>query len=189
VRTVGINLSRNPFRSDRGIWAGTFIVSAMLLIGLGTMLYLILAERDQVADLRDVNERLRLQLTRLSRDETGTRASLQRKENATLFERSVFLNSLLLPKSMSWTRLFGDLEATIPFNVKILSVRQQITGDAAIALDMVIATENPESVIAMLKRMENSAYFSQTKVSSIAPPSQNDNTYKYRLTVMYDQKL
>lgn len=186
---VPVNLAREPFKNERPLVAGAVAVGSILVITLLAQVLLFISERNRVADLRDEVARLDAQVARLNARETEVRSTLQRGDNTAVFERSVFLNSLIRPKSMSWTRMFVDLERVVPYNVKIMSIRQQINDRNEIMLDMVVAAQTAEPVIDMLKRMERSDQFSRTQVSSIAPPAQNDNTFKYRVTVNYDQQL
>jgi len=41
-------------------------------------------------------------------------AVLHQPENASVLERSVFLNDLIYHKAISWSRMFADLEKTAP---------------------------------------------------------------------------
>jgi type IV pilus assembly protein PilN len=58
-----------------------------------------------------------------------------------------------------------------------------------VQLDMIVGTTRPESVITLLKNLQNSALFGAASLVTATPPSQNDPLYKYRVTVPYDQKL
>ncbi len=40
-----------------------------------------------------------------------------------MLERSLFLNTLIERKAISWTKIFADLEKVLPYNVRLVSVR------------------------------------------------------------------
>ena len=40
-----------------------------------------------------------------------------------MLERSLLLNALVDRKSISWTRIFADLEIVLPYNVRVIHVR------------------------------------------------------------------
>ena len=40
-----------------------------------------------------------------------------------MLERSLFLNTLIERKAISWTKIFADLEKVMPYNVRLVSVR------------------------------------------------------------------
>jgi hypothetical protein len=56
-------------------------------------------------------------------------------------------------------------------------------------LDLVVAAPSPEPVMQFVAKLESSDSFSQTAVSGIAPPTENDPFYRYRLSVNYAQKI
>lgn len=186
---IQINLSRQPFQNNRPLIVTTAILSTLLLLSLGVLSYLAFHERQQVADLRETVDALESRSAILAKEESTLRAEIRRGENGAVFDRSVFLNSLILPKAISWSLMFNDLEGVVPHNVRLVSIRPQVNAQNQIVLDMVVAAKNGEPVIDLLKRMEGSARFTNTQVASLTPPSQNDDTFKYRITVIYAQKL
>ncbi len=106
-----------------------------------------------------------------------------------MIERNAFLNVLLYRKGISWTRIFEDLEGALPHNVRLVSVRPQVTANNDLILDMVVGAASNEPVIELLKRLESSPLFGATSVQSWLPPSQNEPLYRYRVSVNYVQKL
>ncbi|MBI3470049.1 MAG: hypothetical protein HY013_01680 [Candidatus Solibacter usitatus] len=90
---------------------------------------------------------------------------------------------------ISWTRIFGELEQVLPHNVRIISVRPQVTPQNEIYLEMVVGSLAPEPIIEMLMRLESSEQFGATLVNNWLPPSQTEPLYRYRVSVNYAQKL
>ena len=186
---IPINLASQPFRRDRAVLAA-FVAATLILLGtLGTLITLIVADRALLADVRtDVNS-LNRQIRTATVEQERLDAVLRRPENAEVLERSVFLNALLYRKGISWTRIFADLEKTIPYNVKVLAIRPSVNSRNEVLLDMTVGADSPEPVIQLYRALEESALFGSVVEHSSLPPTQSDPLYRYRMTVIYAQKL
>jgi len=106
-----------------------------------------------------------------------------------VLERSLFLNTLLFRKGISWTKVFADLEKELPPNVRIITIRPQVVSENQVYLEMTVGAESPAPVVDLLTRLESSEVFGATTVYNIVTPSQNDPLYRYRVSVNYGQKL
>ena len=186
---IGINLASQPFRRDRPVAVGAALLSAALLVMLGALVWLARVDREQLKDSRAELVRLERQVRALESEEANQEAVLRRSENAEVLERSVFLNALLYRKGISWTRIFADLEKTLPYNVRLISVRPSVNAQNQVTLDMVVGSEAPEPVIGLLKALQDSPVFGMVYLHSSLPPSQTNPLYQYRVSVNYAQKL
>ncbi|MBM3725458.1 MAG: hypothetical protein FJW40_08545 [Acidobacteria bacterium] len=184
-----INLASEPFRRDRPVLVAGAAM-AVALTGLLTLLILlVLGERDHSRDARETLASLETQTAKVTQERARLEAVLRRPENAEVFDRSVFLNALLSRKGISWTRLFADLESVMPHNVRLVSIRPQVTSQNQVVLDMVVAAQATEPVIQFTMKLEGSPVFGSVAVANSLPPSQTDPLYRYRITVNYAQKL
>ena len=186
---IGLNLSSDPFRRNR---PALIAWSAGLLALFCSLLALIfIATNDKSAIRRDQGtaDRLTRDMTKLKADQRGFDQEIRKTENAEVLERSVFLNQLLLRKGISWTRIFADLEKTLPSNVRITQIRPQVNSDNQIFLEMTVAADSPEPMVLFVSRLEQSEFFGSANVSTYQAPSQTDPFYRYRLSVNYAQKL
>jgi type IV pilus assembly protein PilN len=186
---IPINLASQPYRRDRPMLAASIAVSLLLAGTLGALISLIVADRAQLADVRrDVNQ-LSQQTRATAAEQARLDAVLRRPENAEVLERSVFLNTLLRRKGISWTRIFADLEKTLPHNVKILMIRPSANAFDQVTLDVQVGAESPEPVIDLYRALEESPLFGAVDPHTSSPPTQADPLYRYRFTVNYAQKL
>jgi type IV pilus assembly protein PilN len=187
---IPINLASEPFRKDRPILVAS-TVCALLLIGLLAMLVaLIVGERERAKEARVAVGRLNVQIRAVAAEEAKFDTFLRQPANAEVLERSLLLNQLLERKSISWTKIFTDLESVLPPAVKLISVRlPQINSQNEVLLDMVVGAKEPEAVIGFFKKLEESPLFGPLQGHSSLPPSQNEPLYRYRVTVNYAQKL
>ncbi|HEX5230056.1 MAG TPA: hypothetical protein VFW44_20225 [Bryobacteraceae bacterium] len=187
---VPINLASEPFRRDRPLLVGSALLAIVLTLLLIYQVFTIVSERRQAADIRVAIARETAQLQRITAQQAKLNATLRRPENAEVLERSLFLNTLIERKGISWTKIFEDLGKVMPYNVKLVSVRlPEIDSNNQVLLDMVVGAETVPPILELFKRLEDSPQFGNTTVQSSAPPSQTDRFYRYHVTVNYAQKL
>ncbi|HTP89878.1 MAG TPA: hypothetical protein VMJ34_23190 [Bryobacteraceae bacterium] len=187
---IPINLASEPFRKTRAALVGYVSLAALLGVLLIVQTVYVVRQRNEAADLRAAKNQLTAQLALLDQQQGQVNATLRRPENSAVLEQSVFLNALIERKAISWTKLFGDLGQVIPYNVRLISVRlPQIDAQNRVQLDMVVGATEPGPIVEMLQRFERSPAFGSTAVMNSMPPGQNEQLYRYRVTVSYAQKL
>jgi Tfp pilus assembly protein PilN len=190
-----INLASDPFRRERALNAAYALACVALMCLLVMISGLFLHERARASRLRaDIAAEQRT-LEALRNEQSRYSGVLARPRNADIFSRSVFLNELIARRSVSWTRVFEDLQTVMPSNMRLEAIRlpqapsQQAGNINRVQLDMSIGTDKPESVITLLKNLEASSLFGAATVITQTPPTQNDPLFKFRVSVFYAQKL
>lgn len=82
-----------------------------------------------------------------------------------VLNRSEFLNSLIGQRSFPWTKIFVDLEKTLPPGVRIISIAPTLdNGRAKVKLTFAAATEDGK--VKFLKALEQSSSFSDVQPES-----------------------
>jgi type IV pilus assembly protein PilN len=187
---IPINLASEPFRRDRPLLVGSAALAVALSFLLIYQVVTIVSERRQAADIRIAIDRQNAQLQAIAAQQAKLNATLRRPENAEVLERSLFLNTLIERKAISWTKIFADLEKVMPYNVRLVSVRlPEVDSHNQVLLDMVVGAKEVPPILELFKRLEDSPQFGNTSVQSSAPPSQTDPLFRYHVTVTYAQKL
>ena len=186
---VPINLASQPFRRDRAMIVASAAVALLLVISLGALIALAAADRNQMADVRHEIARLNQSIQDATKTQAEYDGILRQPANAEVLERSVFINTLLYRKGISWTRLLADLEKVMPPNVRVLNVRPYLTGRNQVTLDLMVGAESGDAVIPLYTSLESSPLFGGVFQISYQPPSQAEPLYRYRFTVNYAQKL
>lgn len=184
-----LNLASEPFRRNRAILIGSAFVGLLMLTTLGMLLFLVQTGRENVRETQDALTRVDSQVAAVNREQGALDRTIRQPGNDILLDRSILINALISRKAISWTHIFSDLETVVPWNVRILSIRPQVNAKNQLFLDMTVAADSPEQVIAFIVKLEGSDVFGSTAVSGITPPTQNDPFYRYRLSVNYAQKL
>ncbi len=187
---VPLNLASEPFRRDRPILVASVAGCVALGLLLIFMIASIVSARSHAGSARAEIDRLSAQQDTLAREQAKFDATLRRPENAEVLERSVMLNTLILRKSISWTRIFADLAKVMPSNVRLIYIRlPQVNASNQVMLDMLVGGQSPEPLQDFLKKLEGSPLFGSPAVSTYLPPTQNEPLYRYRVSVNYAQKL
>ncbi|HTW64929.1 MAG TPA: hypothetical protein VME17_09955 [Bryobacteraceae bacterium] len=187
---VPINLATEPFRRDRPMLVGSFAIAIVLVLLLIFQVFTILNERAQATDIRVALDRESAQLRSIGAQQARLNATLRKPENAEVLERSLFLNTLIDRKAISWTKIFEDLEKVMPYNVRLVSVRlPAVDSNNQVLLDMVVGAKDVQPILDLLKHLEGSPQFGPYTVQTSTPPSQTDPLYRYHVTVSYAQRL
>jgi hypothetical protein len=187
---IPINLASEPFRRDRPVLVGLAAVALLGCLLLGYQITTILSERHQAADIHVAINRLNAQVHTLDAAQARLNSTLRHPENAQVMERSLFLNTLIERKAISWTRIFADLEKVLPYNVQLVQVRlPEVDSQNQVLLDMVVGAKEVGPVLELLKRLEASPQFGPVNLQNSLPPSQTEPLYRYHLSVIYAQKL
>ncbi|HUP05470.1 MAG TPA: hypothetical protein VMU19_15835, partial [Bryobacteraceae bacterium] len=156
---IPINLASQPFQRVRAMLLASAAVSLLLVLTLAGLASLILTDRGQQAGVRRDIARLNRGIAQAQAEQARLADVLKKPENAEVLERSVFLNTLLYRKGISWARIFSDLEKVVPYNVKIVAIRPTLGARNQVVLDMTVASDTPEPEVQMLLALENSPLF------------------------------
>jgi Tfp pilus assembly protein PilN len=187
---IPINLASEPFRRDRPMLVASGACAAALVGLLGLLVFLIFASRARARDNREGVAQLTAQLNAITLEQVQVEQLLRQPPNAQVFQRSIMLNSLVERKSISWTRIFADLESVMPYNVRLIQVRlPQINSRQEVSLDMTVGAEDYLPVEDFMGRLMESPLFGPVALHDFVPPSQTQRLYQYRLSVDYAQKL
>jgi Tfp pilus assembly protein PilN len=181
-----LNLATAPQENNR-----PFLVGALLAGTLGIIVFLFLARAAYVS--WHASRDLRAEISRL---EDQIRADRQRRQVLAAYfhgaavqnilDRSTFLNSLIDERSFPWTKIFTDLEQTLPPGVRVISISPKLlNGRAEVTLE--VGADGDASKIKFLEAIEQSSMFSGMVVKDekrVDQPGVSDKVV-VNLTVWY----
>ncbi len=181
-----LNLATSPQPNNRPFLAysallGTFGLIALALLSVASY-HSWRSNRDLHADM----SRWSNAIEEDARKQQGLRDEFRTPADQQVLERSAFLNSLIDERSFPWTKLFVDLEQTLPPGVRVVSISPKlVNGRAEIALE--VGSLSDEGKIQFLEAMEKSKVFSGLEVVSERRPSESNSSDKtvVNLTVWY----
>jgi type IV pilus assembly protein PilN len=186
---IPINLASEPFRRNRAMMVASFGVTALLLVTLGTLVYLAMVDNGQLKVLRRNIAQVNTRVAAANAERARLEAILHKPENASVLVRTVFINDLLYHKGVSWSQLLEDLEKTIPFNVKLLMLHPTVNNLNQVQLDMMVGAESPDALVGVLKSLETSPMFGEVLDHAQQYPTQAEPLNRMRITVNYAHKL
>jgi hypothetical protein len=166
-----LNLSTTPQENHRPFLAGAIVIGT---IGFLALLVLSHAAYTSWQSNRD----LRTDISRWQREIQANRLKQQDLEQyfrapgaREVIDRSAFLNSLIDERSFPWTRIFMDLEKTLPPGVRVVSISPHlVNGRAEVGLQVGVMSD--ESEIQFLEAIEKSPVFSRIEVDQVRPVAQ-----------------
>jgi hypothetical protein len=186
---IQLNLATEPMRRDRPMIVASVAVGALLCLTLAALIGLVVTDYRAMADSRRVIDQVQRQLAKTNAAQAQLDAKMRVPENASILYRSQLFNTLIRRKSVSWTRIFSDLQTILPYDVRIVSIRPQLNGRGELSLDMVVASQTPEPLIGFISKIELSSLFGDVSQTSQTAPTQTDPLFRFHFTVTYDQKL
>lgn len=119
---------------------------------------------------RRANLQLRTEVARLESEIHQQRQQQQALENyfrspqaQQILDRSAFLNSLIDQRAFPWTKIFMDLEQTLPPGVRVVSIAPKLDNGRAL-VELTIGAATDEGKIKFLETLEKSPVFSGIEV-------------------------
>jgi hypothetical protein len=187
---IPINLASEPFRHDRPMLMASAACAVVLAGLLVLQISLILSGRERARDARVGVAQLSQQLATVAGEQAQITQTLRLPANAQVFQRSLFLNALVERKSISWTRIFADLEHVKPYNMRVIQVRlPKINSRQEVSLEMTVGAADYLPVEDFMNRLAESPLFGPAVLHDTQPPSETQHFYQYRMSVDYGQKL
>ncbi len=184
---LDINLATQPYEDSRRFW--TYWGTGLALLGMATALLVFLAVTGFINAGHDRAQmaKLETQLAALDQEKNQAETMLNRPDNRQVRDRSRFLNALFQRKRFSWTRVFEDLERVMPAHLHVVSIRPDMSSDN-LALKLVVAGESRDQAIDLVRKMENSKRFKQTRIDSEkfeTTPGNNGDRVQFDINALY----
>jgi Tfp pilus assembly protein PilN len=170
---VRLNLATQPLVSHR-----RFLVGSTLLGFVGSVLLVFLAWhfhtlRKTDADFRARTGKIQLEMSRLMEQRNDLEHFYAREENRSLQERSKFIGGVIQSSSFNWTKMFMDLEKTLPTGVHILRIEPKLeSGSGSVTVRFLVAGASQESEVELLKAFEDSRSFTHIELSDVGANKQ-----------------
>lgn len=183
-----LNLSSNPFRNRVLPWTVTGIITVFSIIALIFIAQKTFQKNAQAqATARDVAE-LRKQSDALNKQAEEIRQALTPEQHRDLKSAHTIVNR----KQFSWSRLFADLEAALPRDVRVQRIAVKEVGsdgDRTVAnLDLVVVSRNSTIVTEMIQNMEREGIFHAEMTSQNAQRGRDEAGSEYEMNVYYSPR-
>ena len=180
-----LNLSSNPFRNRALPWTVTGIITVFSIIALIFIAQKTFQKNAQAqAIARDVAQ-LRKQSDALNKQAEETRQALTPEQQRDLKSAHAIVDR----KQFSWSRLFADLEAALPRDVRVqrIAVKEaRSDGDRTVAnLELVVASKSSTVVTEMIQNMEREGIFHAELTAQNPQRGREESGAEYEMNVYY----
>ena len=154
-----LNLATAPQENNRPFLAGAMLIGVLVLIACALLSHAAYSSWRSSRDLRADTARWEIQMRRDRQRQQELRDYFHSPSAQQTLDRSLFLNSLIDERSFPWTKVFMDLEQTLPPGVRVVSIAPKfVDGRAEVALQIGAASDAGK--IEFLEAMEKSKVFS-----------------------------
>jgi Tfp pilus assembly protein PilN len=154
-----LNLATAPQPNNRPFLAYSVLIGTLGVLSLAVLSHAAYrswhANRELRADMARWQSSIRADQQR----QRALAAEFRGQADQQILGRSAFLNSLIDERSFPWTKIFMDLEETIPAGVRVVSISPRlVAGRAEVTLEIGAATD--EGKVQFLEAIEKSRMFS-----------------------------
>jgi len=161
---LDINLATQPYEDSQRFWLRWGSALAALAVVTVALLYLTLMGWLGARKDRKLIERYQTQIQACDKEKSAAQTLMNKPQNASLRDRSQFLNELFYRKAFSWTEVFEELERVMPPRVHVVSIHPELAIDNELAIRLVVAGDSRERALELVRKMESSTHFHQTEI-------------------------
>jgi type IV pilus assembly protein PilN len=185
---IEINLASHPYEDSRRFW--TYWGTGIVLLFLTTVLLVFMAITGFVragVDRQQIS-RLKSEIAAYDQEKVQAEALLNQPQNRVIREQAKFLNELFERKAFSWTRVFEDLERVMPAHLHVVSIHPDLSTENNLALKLVVGGDSREQALVLIRKMEESNRFKQTRIDQIkfaTEQSNNGDRVQFDITAFY----
>ncbi len=186
---VPINLASRPYKNLRPYYNAAGL-AAILLVALASMVaWNDWQNRRDTRLLTEQSNQLETAMAELDREQQELEQWLGRPEVQEIRDRSAFLNSLIVRKSLSWTQMFMDLETILPARAQVTAIRPRLNRDQQVEVNLTVAAASMGPLVEFLKKLEAAPQFGSPVVHAQRPSStaSTDGQITLDLSVLYYQ--
>jgi type IV pilus assembly protein PilN len=183
---LNINLATQPYEDVRKFLARWGLLTLVLAAATGLLVYL--AVRNW-RDSRTINTQiaeLHQKMDALKRDKAAAIATLNAPGNKVVADKSRFLNEAIQRKSVSWTRIFMDLEKMMPNGLHVVSIKPEFAKKSnRVGLHLQVGGNSHDKAIELVRRMEESSTFRQPTLVSEQLGTGRGDPVVFDITAIY----
>lgn len=161
---LDINLATHAYEDSRQFWLrwGTGI-AILGVVTLGLLIAAVTGWYNARLDRKKIGE-LKAEIAQRDQEQATAQAMLNRPENRVMREKSQYLNDLIVRKAFSWTQAIETLERLMPPKIHLVSIAPELNEDNQLAIKMVVAGDSSERAFELVRRMEASKHFRETRI-------------------------
>ena len=176
---IRTNLSTRPFYNERAVHAA-LAAAALVVLALTAVnvVRIVTLSRENTEFARHIN-RDRAEAAQRTKIAADIRRGIDQKELQLVVDSARQANALIDQRTFSWTAFFNRIEATIPPDVMLSSVRPTVK-DGLTRVSMIVLGRRAEDIDEFMEKLEATGAFEDVV------PSQQDRTESGLYRVLLD---
>lgn len=159
------NLATRPFYNERAIHVLVAAAAAIVLLLTVLNVSRVVTLSRHSTDLSSRTSAARAEAVRLSTEATRIRRTINKDELAAIVGAAQEANALIDQRTFSWTEFFNHIEATIPPDVMLTSVRPSFK-DGVTSVSMIVLAKKPADVDEFVEKLEATGAFESVLVAN-----------------------
>ena len=166
---IRLNLATKPLEGNRRFIVGAATIGTVGLISMFFLSWHAYTVWREEKSFRAEEVRLEAEMSQLHAERDALDQFFNQPEITQRRDRAAFLNSLIAQRAFPWTKIFMDLEQSLPEGVRVVSIEPRLVGDH-LELRLLIGTATDEGKLKFLRALEGSNDFSAIEVLSEGRP-------------------
>ena len=159
MKTLHVNLASRPYRDYRPVYAvvvvASLIIAFMMLTNFDTWYRY---QRDTKNTRADI-AKYETQIEQEQKKAELANEQIKTIDLVSLGKQSKFVNAQLAERAFSWSELLDRLEATMPNDVRILSVAPSFGDDGNVHLNLNCEAKSTDGMTNTINRFNRSPHF------------------------------
>jgi len=184
---LDINLATHRYEDAQQFWVRWGTGLGLLLMATIALLIVTISGWNNARQDRNKIAELQSKIAERDKERADAEALLNRPENRSMRDKSQYLNELIARKAFSWTKAFEDLERVMPPRIHLVSIQPELNDDNQLAIRMVVAGDSSDRAIELVRRMEDSQHFRETRIETYGAASQQagGDTVQFAINALY----
>ena len=175
-----LNIATAPLENKRQFLVGAVVLGTLGILGLFVLSHAAFKSWRANRDLRVEISHWESEIRTSRQQQAQLEQYFHSPEAQQVLDRAGFLNSLIGQRSFPWTKIFMDLEQTLPPGVRVVNISPKLeNGRALVTLSIGAATD--EGKIKFLEALEKSPAFSDIQVTTEQHQDQSPTTDRITL--------
>ena len=158
-----LNLATHALQNNRPFLVGAGLTGTLGVVALVMLSHAAYINWNMNRDLRQKISAAESQIRDSERQQHELAVLFQTPNSRQILDRSAFLNGLIQQRSFPWTKIFMDLEDTLPAGVRGITIAPRLE-NGRVAVKLVIGAVNDDGKVKFLRALENSKQFSGVRV-------------------------
>ncbi|MGA8232446.1 MAG: hypothetical protein WB795_13290 [Candidatus Acidiferrales bacterium] len=158
-----LNLATNALQNNRPFLVGAGFTGTVGVVALVMLSHAAYVNWNMNRDLRQKISVAEDQIGDSERQQRDLAALFQTPSSRQILDRSAFLNAMIQQRAFPWTKIFMDLENTLPAGVRVITIAPRLE-NGRVAVKLVIGALSDESKVKFLRALEDSKQFSGVRV-------------------------